>query len=428
MKRQMMGAVLCCVALSVSCSKNKSVTGSDNVPSSGEYVVFVWNDLGMHCLNPTYDEAVILPPYNTFWAQVVKIGNPPAIVTDGLTAEYRLLDNTYSYGKRQYGQFWDNALMLFGIDLPRNEGLNLDTPSLHNGLQGTMVNKGDHFVTNGAPVTPVYDSGTWNPYQVAEITIRNTSGDMVAQTQATIPTSDEINCSKCHGSQPFADMLQKHDTLHSTTLAADTPVLCASCHGSPALGTVGPGTKYLSQAIHAAHVPRGSTCYDCHPGQQTECSRSIAHTAADGNCITCHGAMTQVASSISTGERTPWASEPKCVTCHTGVAGVDTGQTLYRNATGHGGLYCTACHGSPHAMIPSLEASDNYQSLQYQSKALSIGSCGVCHSSSRGAGSSEFGEEHGGASPGKRTACHVCHTAVPTTTANWPHAYQWKSR
>lgn len=34
------------------------------------YVVFAWNDLGMHCANPTYDKAVLLPPYNTVWAQV----------------------------------------------------------------------------------------------------------------------------------------------------------------------------------------------------------------------------------------------------------------------------------------------------------------------------------------------------------------------
>ncbi|MGZ5453434.1 MAG: hypothetical protein ACXW2R_04320, partial [Candidatus Aminicenantales bacterium] len=43
------------------------------------YVAFAWNDLGMHCLNPTYDQGVILPPYNTVWVQVVKRGNPPQI-------------------------------------------------------------------------------------------------------------------------------------------------------------------------------------------------------------------------------------------------------------------------------------------------------------------------------------------------------------
>jgi hypothetical protein len=39
-----------------------------HVPGTGGYIVFAWNDLGMHCLNPTYDSAVILPPYNTVWS------------------------------------------------------------------------------------------------------------------------------------------------------------------------------------------------------------------------------------------------------------------------------------------------------------------------------------------------------------------------
>jgi hypothetical protein len=59
----------------------------------------------MHCLNPTYDRLVILPPYNNLLAQVVQRGNPPKIVTSGITVDYRIQDNTYSYGKRNYGQF-----------------------------------------------------------------------------------------------------------------------------------------------------------------------------------------------------------------------------------------------------------------------------------------------------------------------------------
>ena len=417
-----------CAVIIPGCSNN-NITGDGNtIPANGEYVVFAWNDLGMHCLNPNYNKAVILPPYNTFWAQVVKRGNPPQIVTSGLTAEYKIINNTSSYNKRSYGQFWDNDVALFGIDLPQNKGLNLVNPSLHNGLSGQMVNMGDHFETDGAPVTPVDDSGTWSPYQVAEITILNANGDVVAKTQATIPTSDEMNCAKCHGADAFADILQKHDTLHQTSLASETPVLCASCHGSPALGSTDPGTSFLSAAIHASHADRGASCYDCHPGMNTSCNRSIAHTAADGNCTTCHGDMNQVASSISTGQRVPWVSEPKCATCHTNVSGVDTGQTLYRNAVGHGGIYCAGCHSSPHAMVPSIQSTDNYQALQYQEQASTIGNCGVCHSSSRGAGRSEFGEEHGGSNPERKTACHICHTAVPTLTANWPHSYQWKAR
>jgi len=70
--------------------------GGTTIPQSTEFVVLAWNDLGMHCLNPTYDTAVVLPPYNTVWAQVIRRGEPPQIVTSGITVEYRLINNTYS--------------------------------------------------------------------------------------------------------------------------------------------------------------------------------------------------------------------------------------------------------------------------------------------------------------------------------------------
>ena len=406
--------------------------GGTVIPQATEFVVFAWNDLGMHCLNPTYDTAVILPPYNTFWTQVVKRGNPPEIVTSGITVEYEIINNTYSDGKRDYGQFWDYDAVLFGVDLVPDTGLNLVDPGIHNSLSGQMVLNGDHFQVDGIPLTPVDDSLIWNPYQVADITVRDSGGAVIAQTRTTVPTSDEINCSRCHGGNAFLDTLLKHDANNGTGLVGQIPVLCANCHGSPVLGTNGPGTsgKYLSEAIHEFHASRGASCYDCHPGATTQCSRSIAHTAADGNCIACHGQMSTVAGEITSGQRIPWEEEPKCSDCHAGVSQVDTGTTLYRNAKGHGGLYCESCHGSPHAMIPTSEDSDNYQAVQYQSKAKTIGSCGVCHASSRGNEGeiNEFPEEHGGANPERRTACHVCHTEVSSQKALWPHAYQWRAR
>jgi hypothetical protein len=61
-------------------------------------------------------------------------------------------------------------------------------------------------------------------------------------------------------------------------------------------------------------------------------------------------------------------------------------------------------------------------------KIKTIGSCGVCHNNSRGAGSGgEFKSTHGGANPEKKNACHVCHTAVSNNTDSWPHAYTWKN-
>ncbi len=393
------------------------------------YVAFAWNDLGMHCLNPTYDKAVILPPYNTLWVQVVRRGDPPEIVTAGLTVEYAIRDNTYSYGKRSYGQFWDNAPVLFGVALAQDTGLNLEDPAVHNGLSGAMEVKGDHFQANGVPVVPVDDSLAWNPYQVADITVRDSgTGAVLVQTRATVPTSDEINCGRCHGADPLLDVLEEHDEEAGTTLAADRPVLCASCHGSPALGTSDAGSSglYLSQAIHGSHASRSAACYDCHPGATTACSRSLAHTSANGNCVACHGTMADVAGSIASGSRIPWIQEPQCATCHAGIAEVYTGTTLYRNASGHSGLSCPACHGSPHAQIPTSVEADGYQAAQYQTDVRTIGTCKVCHGTSRGEGIEEFTAAHGG---GRATACSVCHTAAPAADATrWPHQFEWKSR
>lgn len=402
-----------------------STSASTVFGGNATYVVFAWNDLGMHCLNPSYDKLVILPPYNNLRVQVVKRGKVPTVVTSGLTVSYSVDNNTYSVGKKGYGDFWNYSQALFGVTLAPNIGLT------GNGLSGKMKAETGYFSADGIPVTPVYDSGVEDPYQQATITVKDGTGKVVATTKTTIPTSGEINCAKCHGTNAFDDILTKHDQAHGTKLMASKPVLCSSCHGSPALGANNPGSSgiYLSQAIHQFHASKGASCYDCHPGAKTQCSRSVRHTAADGNCTTCHGSMANVASTIANG-RTPWLTEPKCVTCHKGVAGVDTGSDLYRNAHGHGNLFCSACHGSPHAMVPSLNVKDNYQELQYQGSTRpvkSIGSCGVCHKSSRGGDATiqDFAEKHAGTNAIKMS-CNTCHTSVTTETAKWPHSFQWK--
>ena len=251
-----------------------------------DYIVFAWNDLGMHCANPSYDTAVILPPYNTVWAQVIKRGNPPQIVTQGLSVEYSFVNNTYSYGKGSYGQFWDNAEKIFGAKVEKDKGLNLKDPKVSNGLSGNMAVGADHFEVVGVPLTPIDDSNYWSAYQVANIVVKDSSGKVVAETRTMAPVSDEINCAKCHGSDAFNDILVKHDAKNKTTLVNQKPVLCASCHGDPALGSPKSDAKYLSEAIHGFHatVNKVPACYDCHPGDKTKCSRSIAHSDQDGNC------------------------------------------------------------------------------------------------------------------------------------------------
>ena len=113
-----------------------------SAPVSGEYILTGWNDLGMHCYNRDFSNLAVLPPFNTLWAQVVRRGDPPEIVTTGVKVTYAFPDNTFSVGK---SNFWDYAPQLFGVNLAPNIGLT------GNGLAGTMEREADHFVAEGIP-------------------------------------------------------------------------------------------------------------------------------------------------------------------------------------------------------------------------------------------------------------------------------------
>jgi hypothetical protein len=82
-------------------------------------------------------------------------------------------------------------------------------------------------------------------------------------------------------------------------------------------------------------------------------------------------------------------------------------------------------------MVPSLKDVDNYQAMQYQPYSNSpktLGSCGACHSSSRGEDDlGEYAEAHGGSKPEKENGCFICHTSVEVTIAKWPHAFTWQN-
>lgn len=93
--------------------------GSDSTLQE-EYIVIGWNDLGMHCYDQEYSVLSLLLPYNTLWAQVIQVGDPPQIVTDTVTVEFSFPDNAESASKTN---FWDYDEALFGVDLPLNIGL-----------------------------------------------------------------------------------------------------------------------------------------------------------------------------------------------------------------------------------------------------------------------------------------------------------------
>jgi hypothetical protein len=353
--------------------------GSDSTLQE-EYIVIGWNDLGMHCYDQEYSVLSLLPPYNTIWAQVIQVGDPPQIITDTVTVEFSFPDNAESASKTN---FWDYDEVLFGVDLPLNIGLK------GFGLSGDMdlSEQGSYFIAEGIPLTEYNDSAPFSsdPYQLAHLVVRDSITDeILAKTTIVAPVSSEMRCDKCHNEEDQhnfrRDILLVHDEENGTKLTsqadAGNPVLCAKCHADPALDMPGePDIPPLSIAIHKQHDEETQDCYDCHPGNQTQCLRDVmSQPPTNYWCTNCHGDMLDVADE----NRTPWMDEPRCGTCHEAQYSENPG-TLYRFSTGHGGLYCESCHNSTHAILPSSEARDNLQSIALQGYEGTIGKCTVCH-------------------------------------------------
>lgn len=212
------------------------------------------------------------------------------------------------------------------------------------------------------------------------------------------------------------------------TARGGQPILCAACHGTNALGAPGqPGISALTAALHGRHstslTPNGlaldedpsrNSCFSCHPGRVTQCLRGAMGKAIDADgghamqCQSCHGGMATVGDPLRVG----WLEQPSCQQCHTGTATNNAGAIrfasvfdaqgnphvpadpifatnadvpaagfdLYRFSTGHGGLQCSACHGSTHAIYPTSFANDNVQSIEFQGHEGTISECSECHS------------------------------------------------
>jgi len=243
------------------------------------------------------------------------------------------------------------------------------------------------FEAAGVPMTTFDDAGRENPWPLMRFQATDNSGTVVASTDVVLPISGEANCGACHNddedggnetatqtleaagipvatafddpkfddsvplvvSREYAadlNLVRLHDLKHGTHLEASTPVVCQSCHYSPALdlaqvGPKGPAdpdangrqqtnVRSMSNVMHANHGglkdtngnplfpemppaidangnPRNplvarqilmETCYQCHPGRRTDCLRG-AMANADLVCQDCHGQMAQVGDDFS---------------------------------------------------------------------------------------------------------------------------------
>ncbi len=408
-----------------------------------DYVLLSWNNLGMHCISDSDPYWILLPPANDIFAQLVKRGDSPEIITEGVEISYQV-DDAFKYPQKQV-RFWEFADKLLGVDLPEGvgvAGLKVD---------GVMKLEEDHraFVAPFVPVVPYPEDGGVNPYPIFTITAKDLeTGEILATTKTVAPTSTEMGCKNCHGGgwrvaglagfsdDTSLDVLAMHDKNSGTNLVEKAqngePMLCQSCHADPILGTEGnPELLNFPAAIHGWHAnyltdrEGMQACVACHPARPdgpSQCFRS--HHSQFMDCTNCHGTMEDHSLSLLKKEaeagkkgaarlmaglkprnvatleeikpRTPWLNEPDCLNCHEDFQmGMTTdafntwtanGDELYRNRHDMmGAMMCEACHGSTHAVYPAtlnkLGANrDSIQPLQYQGNDRPIGNdCTVCH-------------------------------------------------
>ncbi len=407
-----------------------------------DYILLVWNDLGMHCVSDSDPWFVILPPANTLEAQLIKRDEVPEIISEDVEITYQVEE-----GHRNpagHVDFWKHVESNFGTVLEDNIGLH------GNGLSGkfTYDDERSGFIAQTIPVVPYRDDGIFSPYPVFSVEARDSeSGELLVSTKVVAPTSTEMGCKNCHGGgwriegvaglsdETAINILKAHDRLNGTDLYQEAvdgkPRLCQSCHADPALGTTGDSTLLnFSTSMHGWHanympVEGSLACTMCHPAYangRTRCSRGV-HGAVGVTCIDCHGELSDHAIALLKGQsekpkaarllanlhtvkadskedvlgRLPWLNEPDCLTCHEDFEKPEEGATafntwneefseLYRIRTGNGGVRCEACHGSTHALYPAENPfgknRDNMQPMQYSNQPFPIGSnrdCQVCH-------------------------------------------------
>jgi hypothetical protein len=381
-------------------------------PEEDEYVLLAWNNLGMHCISDASPWWILLPPANDIYAHLIRRGPLPEIVTEGVKLSYKA--ETGFEHPEKHDAFWDHMEDYFGVKREAGEG-----------VSGKRVEAGDMdlheedraFAAELIPVVPYPDDGVYNPYPMYTIEARDEeSGELLAETKVTAPTTTEMGCKNCHGGpwkiegvagfseETSRNVLAVHDKLSGTDLLeeakAGDPKLCQSCHPDPVLGTEGrEGLLNFPAALHGFHANYmtgmgAEACWSCHPNHPdgpTKCFRGF-HVNVGHDCTSCHGTMEDHALSLLKAEkqkgkpgaerlmrhleprmaeslediepRTPWLNEPDCTSCHDYQEKpwpMDTAfnkwvgdeTPLYRKRKDQiDALMCESCHHSTHAVYP----------------------------------------------------------------------------
>jgi len=381
-------------------------------PAKDENVLLAWPSLGMHMLVESQGAFSLRPGIVELNAQLIRRGDSPAKITDGVELTYSV-ENNAGMGKMKIleGRDWFQAQIVLS------------------------ARKAD---------------GSLAPYPLATIEAHDTATKaLLGITRAVLPVSDEVDCASCHGGpengkdakgnisgETGMNILRIHDRLNRTALVRQAksgkPVQCADCHSDPLTGKEGRGDLLsISAALHGFHANTlkgqgAEACARCHPSRPdggTRFQRGL-HAQMGLDCVSCHGALEDHALSLLKREketnkrgakrlisqitpqamskdaippRTAWVQTPDCLACHKDFGAPDPSQAFGNWTKGAnerfrtrldemGALSCPACHGPQHALYASVNPygknRDIIQPLQYQKLAKALGAqgnCAICH-------------------------------------------------
>jgi hypothetical protein len=497
MSRSSLGVGVCIGLALAGCGGGGGASSgaTDNGAGSGggAYKVFANNDLGMHCVDKSFAVFSILPPYNVVDAQVVALstsGNPVLLdstkvdVRYSATADASGSINSTSLNK---SDFWQYVQPLYGAALQPGQGLQgmwmpADAPSDSARTLEWDATMG-LFKAPGIPIFPVDDAGQVNRYPLMRFSALDKSGKQLASTDVVLPVSEETSCQTCHatgkaaaptGAQAWSNdtdleaqarknVLILHDVRAGTSLQA--PVLCASCHYSPALDLAGAGPSAeqrkhgtMSAVMHAFHADKMSglvdapvaaggsvpsapmqACYQCHPGATTQCLRGAMTTQVD--CQNCHGPMSAVGAAaplLAGGSidgtndgkpRRPWLDLPRCQSCHAGDAVARPTIAGAPLLAPDGIRFLNAYLNGDASASPILAASSRFAEqpgkLYRKSKGHGGLACEACHGSTHAIWSANPNDDVAATQlqghAGVIGECSACHRSPPPAGLGGPH-------
>lgn len=288
----------------------------------------------------------------------------------------------------RFGPYLNNDPLTFNL-------FTLDQPFFTNFPFGYTAEGVNWYEAAGVPLTAFDDFGRENPWALMRVQAKS-GGQILASLDTVLPISGEANCHGCHGalidggngsaiaslggnvadsmddplvgdvplevSKEFAadiNILRLHDLKHDTSLEASTPVVCQTCHYTPALdlaqlGPLGPendGPLVLNGVEVSPSKANGrdqlkqksmSNVMHRHHGTLDVSARSPGDAGYKGNELMFPTMPPPVDGSGNF--RNPVAAREilmdTCYQCHPGRR-----TDCLRGAMASGGMLCQDCHG-----------------------------------------------------------------------------------